>query len=140
MKPAKEKYYRTLFSIAALYDLLLGVAFTFFPTETFARLGVSDQMPAFAGYITLPGAFVIALGILYVLVARGDLQRNRDLILAGSLFKLAYAAVAIYYWAANALPHPAFAVFGAADAVFFVLILECYWSLPREVQSRHQPH
>ncbi|HEU5397523.1 MAG TPA: hypothetical protein VFV81_10160 [Verrucomicrobiae bacterium] len=135
MKPAKEKYYRALFSVAAMYDLLLGIAFTFFPMPTFAWLGVSDQLPSFTGYITLPGALVMALGITYVLIARGDLGRNRDLILAGSLFKLAYAAVAFYYWAAGTLPHPAFAVFGVADALFFLLILECYWSLPRAFRN-----
>jgi len=136
MKPAKEKYYRVLFTIAAFYDLVLGLAFTFFPARAFAALGISDKLPAFGGYLTLLGAFVLVIGIAYALIARGDLLRNADLILVGTLYKLAYAATAFYYWWAGSLPHVAFAaVFGVADAVFFVLMAECWLCLKREIKS-----
>ena len=95
MKPAKEKYYRGLFAIAAVYDVLLGITFTFFPARAFDALGIRDKLPAFGGYLTLLGAFVLVIGIAYVLIARGDLQRNRDLILIGTLYKLAYSAIGI---------------------------------------------
>ena len=130
MKPAKEKYYRGLFTIAAFYDLLLGATFTFFPARAFAAMGISEKLPAFGGYVTLLGAFVLVIGIAYALISRGDLLRNADLILIGTLYKLAYSATAFYYWAAGSLPHVAFAaLFGVADAVFFVLMAECYWFL-----------
>jgi hypothetical protein len=136
MKPAKGKYYRGLFTVAAFYDLVLGVAFTFFPARVFAALNISDKLPAFGGYVTLLGAFVLVIGIAYALIARGDLLRNADLILVGTLYKLAYAAAAFYYWAAGSLPHVAFgAVFGVADAVFFVLMAECWVCLKRESKS-----
>jgi len=136
MKPAKEKYYRGLFTIAAFYDLLLGVTFTFFPAQAFATLGIREKLPAFGGYVTLLGAFVLVIGIAYVLIARGDLRRNRDLILVGALYKLAYSATAFYYWTAGSLPHVAFgALFGVADAFFFVLMAECHFSLTREIKS-----
>ena len=134
MKPAKEKYYRGLFTIAALYDLLLGVTFTFFAARAFAALGIGDKLPAFGGYVTLLGAFVLVLGIGYALISRGDLRRNADLILVGTLYKLAYAATAIYYWAAGSLPHVVFAGFGVADAVFFILMTECWLCLNREAK------
>ena len=133
MNPTKEKYYRGLFTIAAFYDLVLGLTFTFFPARAFAALGISDKLPAFGGYLTLLGAFVLVLGIAYALISRGDLRGNADLILIGALYKLAYAVTAFYYWAAGALPHVVFgAVFGVADAVFFALMAECYWSLRME--------
>ena len=136
MKPAKEKYYRGLFTIAAFYDLLLGITFTFFPARAFAALGISEKLPAFGGYLTLLGAFVLVIGIAYVLIARGDLRRNADLILVGTLYKLAYSATAFYYWSAGNLPHVAFAaLFGVADAVFFVLMAECYWFVKKETKS-----
>jgi len=136
MKPAKGKYYRGLFTVAAFYDLVLGLAFTFFPARVFAALNISDKLPAFGGYVTLLGAFVLVIGIAYALIARGDLLRNADLILVGTLYKLAYAAAAFYYWAAGSLPHVAFgAVFGVADAVFFVLMAECWLCLKRESKS-----
>ena len=136
MKPAKEKYYRGLFTIAALYDLLLGVTFTFFPARAFAALGISDKLPAFSGYLTLLGAFVLVIGIAYALISRGDLQRNADLILVGAIYKAAYAATAIYYWMAGGLPHIAFgAVFGIADTIFLVLMAECYFALKQAAKG-----
>jgi len=136
MKPAKEKYYRALFTFAAFYDLVLGLTFTFFPARAFAALGISDKLPAFGGYITLLGAFVLVIGIAYALISRGDLRRNADLILVGALYKLAYSATAFYYWAVGELPHIAFgAVFGIADAIFFVLMAECWLCLNREAKG-----
>ena len=136
MKPAKEKYYRSLFAIAAVYDILLGITFTLFPARAFDALGIREKLPAFGGYITLLGAFLLVIGIAYLLIASGDLQRNRDLILIGTLYKLAYSATAFYYWSQGSLPHIAFgALFGVADAVFFVLMAECYWSLKKEAKN-----
>ena len=136
MKPAKEKYYRSLFALAAVYDALLGITFTFFPVRAFDALGIREKLPAFGGYLTLLGAFVFVIGIAYFLIARGDLPRNRDLILVGTLYKLAYSASAFYYWSAGDIPHVIFvAVFGVADAVFFILMAECYFSLAREIKS-----
>jgi hypothetical protein len=132
MNSTKEKYYRVLFAVAAAYDLALGVTFTFFPARAFDLLGIGGKLPAFGGYLTLLGAFVLALGCGYALVARGDLRRNADLIFAGALFKLAYAGVAFCYWAAGTLPHVVFAsVFGVADAIFFCLMLECWLAVRR---------
>ena len=136
MTPAKEKYYRALFTVAAFYDLLLGVTFTLFPGRAFAALGISEKLPAFGGYITLLGAFVLVIGIAYGLISRGDLRGNADLILVGTLYKLAYAATAFYYWSAGTLPHIAFAaLFGVADAIFFVLMAECWLCLRREIRT-----
>ena len=136
MKPAREKYYRSLFTIAAIYDVLLGVTFTFFSARAFAALGISEKLPAFGGYLTLLGLFVLVLGIAYFLIARGDLRRNADLILIGTLYKLAYAGTAFYYWSQGSLPHVAFAaLFGVADTVFFVLMAECYWSLEKKIKG-----
>lgn len=136
MNTTKEKYYRILFGIAAIYDLALGIIFTFFPGRAFAMLGIADKLPAFGGYLTLLGAFVLVIGVAYALIARGDLQRNADLILVGALYKLAYAATAIFYWATAGLPHIVFgAVFGVADAVFFALMAECCFCLKRHAKS-----
>jgi hypothetical protein len=135
MNTTKEKYYRILFGLAAIYDLVLGLTFTFFPARTFAALGIADKLPAFGGYLTLLGAFVLVIGVAYALIARGDLQRNADLIFVGALYKLAYAATAIFYWATTGLPHVAFgALFGLADAVFFVLMAECCFCLKRNAK------
>ena len=128
MKPSRENFYRSLFAIAGLYDFGFGLLFTFFPAQAFAALGIRDKLPVFGGYLTLLGAFVLVIGVAYFLIALGDLRRNVDLILVGTLYKLAYAGTAFYYWAQGSLPHAAFgALFGVADAVFFLLMAECFW-------------
>jgi len=136
MNPVREKYYRSLFTIAAVYDVLLGVTFVFFAERAFAALGIGDKLPAVRGYLTLLGAFVLVIGVGYFLIARGDLRRNADLILVGTLYKLAYSGTAFYYWFQGSLPHVAFgAIFGIADAVFFILMAECYWSLEKAIRG-----
>jgi uncharacterized membrane protein HdeD (DUF308 family) len=136
MSAAKEKYYRSLFLIAAVYDVVLGIPFTFFPARAFDALGIREKLPAFGGYLTLLGAFVLVIGVAYFLISRGDLRRNVDLILIGTLYKLAYSATAFYYWSQGNLPHIAFAaLFGVADAIFFVLMAECYWFVKKETKS-----
>jgi hypothetical protein len=126
MNLAKEKYYRTLFGVSAIYDIVLGVAFIFFREQVFTALGIGEKLPAVSGYLALLGAFVLVIGIAYCLIARGDLQRNSDLILIGALYKLAYSATAFYYWG---LPHVIFsALFGVADGIFFILMAECWLS------------
>lgn len=130
MDPSRERYYRGLFLVAAIYDIVLGIAFTFFYNPVFDML---DVTPPESGYIPLLGAFFIVIGIAYYLIWRGDLRRNRDMILVGTLYKLAYSAVALLYWAIGDVPHVAFAaVFGIADLIFFALMLECWLHLGRE--------
>lgn len=136
MNATKERYYRSLFAVAAVYDIALGIIFTFFPAQAFAALGIAEKLPAFGGYLTLLGVFVLVIGVAYALIARGDLRQNADLILAGTLYKLAYAATVFYYWATTGLPHVIFgALFGVADMIFFVLMVECYLVIKREAKG-----
>jgi len=135
MSPAREKYYRNLFRVAAAYDGILGLIFTLLPGLAFERLGIGDQLPAFGGYIALLGAFVLVIGVAYYLISRSDLRRNRDLILVGVLYKLAYCAIAFFYWFTGALPHLIFgALFGVADLIFFMLMAECYLTVRKAEQ------
>lgn len=130
MDPSKHRYYRGLFLVAAIYDLVLGVAFTFFHKPAFELL---DVTPPEGGYIQLLGSFLFVIGVAYYLIWRGDLARNRDMIFVGTLYKLAYASIALVFWAIGDIPHVAFgAVFGLADLIFFVLMLECWLYLGRE--------
>jgi len=129
MDPSRERYYKALFLIAAIYDIGLGIAFTFFHQPVFDMVGIT---PPDGGYIPLLGTFLLVIGIAYYLIWQGDLQRNRDMILVGTLYKLAYASVAFVHWATGDIPHVIFAaVFGIADLVFFVLMLECWVFLGR---------
>jgi hypothetical protein len=113
-----------VFVLAASYDITLGIVFTFFSTPAFGLLGMEDEAPE-GGYVPLLGSFTLVLGIAYALIARGDLYRNRDLIAVGTLYKLGYGAIAVFFLAIDQVPHPAFAVFGAIDVIFLVLMTRC---------------
>lgn len=126
MSPAREKYYRAVFIVSAIYDISLGIIFTFFAAAAFNLLGIREKFPPFQGYLTLIGAFLLVIGIGYGLIFFGDLKRNRDLISVGTLYKFAYCASAFYYFAVGNVPHVVFvSVFGVIDLIFFVLMLEC---------------
>ena len=78
---------------------------------------IADQDPG-SGYVPLIGAFLFVIGIAYFLIYRGDLVRNVDLIAVGTLYKLAYFSVALWYLIGGVYPHIVFfVVFGLADLV-----------------------
>lgn len=132
MTESRERYYRTVFWVAAAYDIILGIVFLFFFEPAADLLDFKDELPDFDGYVTLLAAFVFVIGVAYVFIARGDLVRNRDLIAVGVFYKLAYASVAGYYFLVGEYPHILFvAGFGVADTIFLVLMAECWWYLGR---------
>ena len=140
MTSSRQRYYRGLYGIAALYDMVLGIVFLFFGKWAFESLGILESYPV-EGYIQLIGAFVLVLGIGYLLVWRGDLWRNRDLVLVGALYKLAYTGVGFYITLTAEAPHWLFVWgFGVADAVFFVLMIECLYHLYRHRPDRELAH
>ena len=139
MESSRQIFYRGLFLVAAIYDVVLGIVFTFFGGWAFDLLGIRDKMPGGA-YVPLLGAFLFVIGAAYFLIYRGDLYRNWDLIVVGALYKLAYSSIAFVFWAIGQIPHALFAVlFGVADAVFLVLMLECLIYLRAHPQDTGVP-
>ena len=136
MTPSSEQWYRRLFLVATVYDVVLGIVFLFFAGWAFDLLDIRNELPE-GGYVSLIGAFLLVIGIAYWLIYRGDLVENRDLIAVGTLYKLAYSGVGFWVWAFGEVPHVAFvAVFGIADVVFFVLMLQCWLVVRREAAAR----
>ena len=103
LDPTTERRFRVVFVLAAIYDITAGIVFTF-STPAFELLGMEDEAPE-GGYVPLLGSFTLVLGIAYALIARGDLYRNRDLIVVGTLYKLAYSAIAVFFLAIDQVPH-----------------------------------
>jgi hypothetical protein len=133
METSRLKYYKGLFLLVAVYDIILGIIFMFFSKSTFELLGIPEKLPEFEGYLTLIGVYVLILGIAYYLIYRGNLQKNRDLILIGILYKLGYCAVTFYYFMIGNIPHILFlALFGVIDFIMFLLMLECYNTIGME--------
>jgi hypothetical protein len=133
METSRLKYYKGLFLLVAVYDIILGIIFMFFSKSTFELLGIPEKLPEFEGYLTLIGVYVLILGIAYYLIYRGNLQKNRDLILIGILYKLGYCAVTFYHFMIGNIPHILFlALFGVIDFIMFLLMLECYNTIGKE--------
>jgi len=132
MSPQREQYYRIVFLVAAVYDLVLGTIFTFFHPWAFEVLDIADEDPG-SGYVPLIGAFLFVIGIAYFLIYRGDLVRNVDLIAVGTLYKLAYSAIAFWFWIViDDVPHILFpALFGVVDLLMFVAMAECWFTVRR---------
>ena len=117
----KEPYYKLLFLIAAIYDLVLGLAFLFFYKLIYQTLNI--PLPQYPAYISLSAAFVFVLGIAYYMVYQ-NLYANRDLVKIGTIYKVAYALVVFYYFFFETLPHNSFLIFGFIDLIFLGLFIE----------------
>jgi hypothetical protein len=127
MKALRKKYYRGLFLIAAIYDLILGILFTFFYRNAFELIGISETLPEFGAYLSLIGAFLFVIGVAYYLIYRGDFQKNRDLILIGALYKLAYCSIAFFYSIIGDIPHMIFlSLFGVVGFIIFISMVGCF--------------
>jgi len=120
-KGQKDIYYRILFLSAAVYDTVLGIIFLFFYRPVYNLLGI--PVPEYPAYLSLSAAFVLVIGIAYYIVYL-NIYRNRDLVVVGTLYKLAYTIVVFYYFLCEYLPHNAFLIFGIIDLVFFFLFVE----------------
>jgi hypothetical protein len=132
MNNSRIRYYKILFLITSIYDVLLGFVFTFFYRSAFSLLNIPESLPKFGGYLSLIGTFLFVTGVAYYLIYRGDLTKNIDLIFVGGLYKLAYCGTTFFYFAIGQVPHMIFvSLFGVIDFVMFLLITECYLFLGR---------
>ncbi len=109
--------YRWFFVVAAVYDLVLGLAFFFAWDPVFAWLGMT--LPPHVSWIHLPAVFVFVQGISYALVAADPLA-NLGLVKVGVLYKACYASLAAYYLLTDQIPAIFFAWFGLFDLLFLV--------------------
>lgn len=115
--------WRTFFLIAALYDIVLGVAFFFLFDPLFSALGIA--LPNNTSYIHLTAGFVFVQGLGYWFVYT-DPSANLGIVKQGIVYKTVFAGLGFFYLAIGQLLHPLFMVFVVADLVFlagFVLFL-----------------
>lgn len=115
--PATTRFYETFFLVAALYDVVLGIAFFWFAGPIYAMLGVA--LPSSMSYIHLSAGFVFVQGVGYWFVYR-DMVRNVDIVKLGVIYKAVYSLVALYYLMIGELPDAVFAWLAAADVLFLI--------------------
>jgi len=122
---------RMLFLVAALYDGLLGLAFTFAPLAIFERFEVTP--PNHVGYVQFPALLLIIFAIMFAVIAVNPVGR-RMLIPYGMLLKLAYAGLVFYHWAATDVPDM-WKPFAVADLLFLVAFAAAFLTLRRKARG-----
>jgi hypothetical protein len=106
-----------LFTVAAIYDALLGGAFLFFGTRLFEWFGVIP--PNHLGYLHFPAALLLVFALMFVAIAR-DPYANRNLLPYAMLLKLSYCGVVLFHWASTGIPFM-WKPFCLLDLIFLVL-------------------
>src|SRR3989344_1963989 len=116
MKGEKDSFFRALFLIAAIYDLILGVLFFFFYKPIFSYFDIS--LPVYPMYLQMAAAFVFAMGVGYYFVYL-NLYRNIDLVKLGIVYKIVYAGLTSYFYFTD-LANIVFFWFAIIDVIFLV--------------------
>jgi len=113
------KAVKTLFLVAALYDLILGFVFGLFFKPIYT--GFAAELPNHAGYIQLAAAYIFIFGIGFLWVSRNP-QANTPLISLGILMKLAFVIVVFGHLLFDTIP-VFYIPFAVLDLVFLVLFI-----------------
>jgi len=119
MDKKKDSFFRSLFLIAALYDIILGLLFFFFYRQVYGFFNIT--LPDYPMYLQMAVAFVLAMGIGYYFVFK-NLYRNVDLVKLGIVYKAVYAGLTTYFYFAN-LAHVVFFWFAIIDFIFLLLFV-----------------
>jgi hypothetical protein len=110
---------KTVFLIAALYDIILGIVFGLFFKPVYNSFGA--ELPNHAGYIQLAAAYILVFGIGFYLVYK-DPVRNQAIITLGILMKLVFVVIVLGHLLIDTIP-PFYIPFALLDVVFLLLFL-----------------
>lgn len=115
----KDAFFRRLFLVAAIYDLILGIIFFFYYKPVYAYFNI--PLPVYPMYLQMSAAFVIAMGVGYYFIYR-NIYRNIDLVKLGVVYKLVYSGLTSYFYFTN-LANIIFFWFAILDATFLALFV-----------------
>ena len=116
---SRDTFFRKLFLIAAVYDLILGFLFFFFYKPIYSYFNIT--LPVYPMYLQMAAAFVIAMGVGYYFIYL-NLYRNIDLVKLGIVYKVVYAGLTSYFYFIGSA-HVIFLIFAAIDIIFLLLFL-----------------
>lgn len=115
---------QSLFAVAGLYDLLIGLAFLLAGSQLFAQTGVPQ--PNHWGYIQFGALMLMIFGLMFLTIAK-DPVANRNLMPFGMLLKLFYIGIVGYYWLTSGCP-ALFKPFLFIDLAMLILFWMAYQS------------
>lgn len=119
----KEKYYKILFIVAALYNIIISVAFisvSVVATELFPLFGV-EISPSMI-FLQLSLILIALLGVGYIMVSR-DISKNHGLVLIGGLAKLSFFLMSLIYYFIGDL-NILIVLLGSVDLIMVILFIE----------------
>ena len=108
-----------LFSLAAVYDGVLGLAFLLAPSVIFQRFEVTP--PNHFGYVQFPALLLLIFAWMYASIAYAP-EKNSSLIPYGIALKVAYCSIVFYYWFAAEIPY-VWKPFSIIDLCFMILFV-----------------
>ena len=126
-----EKTMKMFYILAALYDLVLGVAFLFAPLAIFTMYGV--EPPNHMAYVQFPGMLLIVFGVMFYQISTNP-AKFRGLILYGCGLKVSYCSMVFYYMGTSGVP-AMYVPFAWADLVFLALFIMTYKSLGAKTEA-----
>ena len=123
MEKKREKYYKGLYLVGALYDFILGLAFLFFYVAIFEMLGMN--LPKNPAYLTFCAVMITLFGILQYMIFL-KLDGSRRLVLYSIFVKFAYVGTVLYYYllVGPAYVDAPFLIFAGFDIIFALLFIE----------------
>jgi hypothetical protein len=121
---------RCLFSIAALYEISIGVAFLLAGPRIFGAGNI--EPPNHWGYVHFPACLLVVFGLMFAAVAAQPV-RFLDFVLPGFGLKISYVAVTGFYWITQGVP-TMWKPFAIIDLAFALCFLLAWASLRTEPQ------
>ncbi len=119
----KEKYYKILFIVAALYNIINSVTFiliSIVATDLFPVFGVA--IPPSMVWLQLSLILIALLGVGYIMVSR-DISKNHGLVLVGGLAKLSFFLMSLIYFFIGDL-NVLIVLLGSVDLIMVILFME----------------
>jgi len=129
------KWIPLLFTVASLYDGVLGLAVLAAPLYFFELFKVTP--PNHMGYVQFSAALLLIFALMFIQIARDPIA-NRRLIPYGILLKVAYCGVAGGHWLAAGIPG-VWKPFVITDLAMGVLFVWAYRILPRPEEVTATP-
>lgn len=121
------KFYKNLFLVAAIYDLLLGFCFVIFYQSIYIFFNI--PLPNYPQYIQLSAAFVAAMGVGYYFVYK-NISRNTDIVRLGIVYKGVYSGLVTYYYLSNTA-HLIFFLLAIIDFIFLLFFVRYLSNIKR---------
>ena len=119
----KKLYYKYLFIVAALYNIVNSVIFIFisiFATELFPLFGVA--VPPSMIWLQLSLILILIFGIGYIIVSR-DLEKNHGLVFIGAFAKLMFFILVLIYFIVGDV-NILIVLLGGVDLIMVFLFIE----------------